>query len=195
MGILGKLGKKTWLPFFKNRKQLKQHPVASWYLGREPAANSRPLWAPERRSREATMQACVFSIHQGRPAAFFPFAQWLSALNRCTCTKAWLSVCTCSQSVGVWQRMGEKSYVCVCVSVWSDVLSPDFSGAVKSLWLCWFRLEFCLLVAGKTALGTKASCYYLGTSSAGDETEMFSVSSESEKERGLRNLRREDAGG
>lgn len=59
---------------------------------------------------------------------------------------------------------------CVCVSVWSDVLSPFyFCGAVKSLWLRWSCLEFCLLVAGKTALGTKALWCYLGKCSARDE--------------------------
>lgn len=67
--------------------------------------------------REATMPASVFLVHRGWPVAFFPFAQWLSTSKHqtCTCsTKAWLFACTCSQSVEVWQRMGDKFCVCVC---------------------------------------------------------------------------------
>lgn len=115
---MGELGGGVYLLSSENRKQLEQHPVAERYPGRGPAANTQPLVAPERRVREATMQASMSLVRWGRAAAFFPFAQWLTALKHRTCTR---STKASSQSVNE------------CVCVWSGVLSPDSSGAVDSL--------------------------------------------------------------
>lgn len=141
------------------------------------------------------MQASVFLVHRGRLAAFFPFAQWLSALNNWTCTcntKAWLFVCTCSQSVGVWQRMGEMGGVCACTCVCGLACFPLTFVMQWSLCECNDLLEFCLLGCSENHTGNQGFMFLFREMQCWRWNGLFSASSESEMERGFRDLMKED---